>query len=377
MHEFSPAEAFHAGAFIREELEERGWTQRDLANIMARPISLVQQMIAGQRGITATTAHELAEAFGTSPTLWMGIDAEYQLWTTRNERAEIRKRAQVFEYAPIRDMQRRGWIEKNDKPDRLTATLRRFFHVDSLEHSPGMVANARASVESEDGGLTAAQVAWCYRALQIAKRMQVERFSKTALRSCINDLQMLTNEPEQVRHVPRVLAKAGVRFVVVEHLPRTRIDGAALWLDNKSPVIALSMRYDRIDYFWHTLCHELAHVLNNDGIMIDVDAVDAGKRRPSTHAEVEMRADLAAAAMLVSTDNLNDFIARKKPFYRKPDIIRFARTQKVHPGIVAGQLQYRGEIDYGANREMLVKVRDIIVDASITDGWGHTIKTAW
>ncbi len=377
MHELSPAKAFPVGEFIREELEARGWTQRDLASIMGRPISLVQQIVSGRRGITATTAHELAEAFGTSPDLFMGLDAYYQLWKTRNERAEIRMRAQVFGYAPIRDMQRRGWIENTNELDRLTAALRRFFRVDSLEHAPDMVTSARASVDSEDGGLTVEQVAWCYRALQLATGVQVERHNKAAMRSCIAGLRMLTNEPEQARHVPRALAGAGVRFVVVEHLPRTRIDGAALWLDKKSPVIALSMRYDRIDCFWHTLCHELSHVLHHDGFMLDVDTVQSGKRRPATTASVEMRADREAAATLVPTDNLEDFIARKKPFYRKSDIIRFARTQKVHPGIVAGQLQHLGEIDYGANREMLVKVRDIIVDASTTDGWGHTIKTGW
>lgn len=377
MHELSPAEVFPVGAFIREELEERGWTQRDLASIMGRPISLVQQIIAGRRGITATTAHELAEAFGTSSTLWMGLDAEYQLFATRNERAEIRKRAQVFEYAPIHDMRRRGWIEKTNELDRLVPALLEFFRVDSLECTPSLVAKARASVDSGDGGLTPEQVAWCYRALQIATGTQVGRLTKAGLRSCITDLQMLTNEPEQARHVPQVLAKAGVRFAIVEHLPRTRIDGAALWLDDKSPVVALSMRYDRIDYFWHTLCHELFHVLHRDGIMLDIDSVHSGKRRPATQNEVEIRADQEAAAALVSPDNLKDFIARKKPFYRKSDIVRFARTQNVHPGIVAGQLQYLGEIDYGANREMLVKVRDIIVDASRTHGWGHTIRAGW
>ena len=51
-----PAEAFSPGEFLREELEERGWTQADLAEIMGRPLVLVNEIIAGKRGITAETS---------------------------------------------------------------------------------------------------------------------------------------------------------------------------------------------------------------------------------------------------------------------------------------------------------------------------------
>lgn len=71
---------------------------------------------------------------------------------------------------------------------------------------------------------------------------------------------------DSVRQVPGVLANAGVRFLIVEILPTTRIDGVCLWLDASSPVVALSLRYDRIDAFWHTLLHECAHVKYKDGL---------------------------------------------------------------------------------------------------------------
>ena len=46
----------------------------------------------------------------------------------------------------------------------------------------------------------------------------------------------------------------------VPHLPRTHLDGAALKSHEGRPVIGLTLRYDRIDNFWFTLLHELAHV---------------------------------------------------------------------------------------------------------------------
>ena len=76
--------------------------------------------------------------------------------------------------------------------------------------------------------------------------------------------------------MPTVLGEGGIRFLVVEQLPQTRIDGVTLWLDNKSPVIVLSLRFDRIDWFWYMLAHELGHVKKRDGlknIMLETDLV--------------------------------------------------------------------------------------------------------
>jgi HTH-type transcriptional regulator/antitoxin HigA len=47
---------------------------------------------------------------------------------------------------------------------------------------------------------------------------------------------------------------------------------------------------------------------------------------------------------------------------------------KMHPGIIVGQLQHRGEIGYSAHRDLLAKVRAIVTETSLTDGWGRTIS---
>ena len=69
---------------------------------------------------------------------------------------------------------------------------------------------------------------------------------------------------------------------------------------------------------------------------------------------------------------LENFIARVRPLYSKLKIRGFAAVAKVHPGIVVGQLQHRGQISYAHNREMLAKVRDILTNTTLTDGWGKT-----
>ena len=85
--------------------------------------------------------------------------------------------------------------------------------------------------------------------------------------------------PEETRHIPRLMAECGVRFVIVEVLPQAKIDGACFWLDANSPVIGMSARFDRIDNFWFVLRHEIEHVLRKDGMEAEiVDAELEGQR---------------------------------------------------------------------------------------------------
>jgi HTH-type transcriptional regulator/antitoxin HigA len=45
---------------------------------------------------------------------------------------------------------------------------------------------------------------------------------------------------------------------------------------------------------------------------------------------------------------------------------------KIHPGVVVGQLQHRGEVAWSAHREMMSRVRSIVTSTAMTDGWGQT-----
>ncbi|CAN5473511.1 HigA family addiction module antitoxin [soil metagenome] len=74
-----PAEVFPPGDFIREELQARKWTQGDLARILGRPLQTVNQIINGNKRITAETAKELGMAFGTGPELWLNLENAYRL----------------------------------------------------------------------------------------------------------------------------------------------------------------------------------------------------------------------------------------------------------------------------------------------------------
>jgi HTH-type transcriptional regulator/antitoxin HigA len=73
------AEAFPPGAFIREELAARGWSQRDLAEVLGRPFQAVNAIVNGRKQITPRTARELEAAFGPTAAFWLNLEMAYRL----------------------------------------------------------------------------------------------------------------------------------------------------------------------------------------------------------------------------------------------------------------------------------------------------------
>ena len=152
------------------------------------------------------------------------------------------------------------------------------------------------------------------------------------------------------------------------------MDGAAFWIDENSPAIAMSLFQDRIDNFWFVLMHEVAHIEHGDAISVDVDLSVEGREQPLMKDAIERRADEAAANTLVPHGELDSFIRRVGPIYAAPNIIQFAHRIKIHPGIIVGQLQHRAEIGFNSNRKMLPKIRHFIVSTALADGWGNAIS---
>ena len=144
-------------------------------------------------------------------------------------------------------------------------------------------------------------------------------------------------EPEEIRHVPGVLERCGVRFVVVEPFKGSKIDGVCFWLngDPAKPVIGMTLRLDRIDNFWFVLRHEIEHVLQRHA-MLDMDL--ANPEDPDHVGVQEAQANKAAAEFCVPGNRLRDFIARVGPIFSEKRVVGFARVMQVHPGIVLGQI---------------------------------------
>ena len=134
----------------------------------------------------------------------------------------------------------------------------------------------------------------------------------------------------------RLLAKYGIPLVTVWHLKRTYLDGAALKLADGTPVVALTLRYDRIDSFWFCLLHELAHVgrhleAGKDTVFVDdlnLQAVDAK----------ESEADEWALEAAIPRETWETSSVRERP--TPMAVVQFANKLHIHPAIVAGRVRF-------------------------------------
>lgn len=337
--------------------------------------------MADRSGVTPEMATKLAAAFGTTAAYWLKLAAVHGLSQVRTKPVDVERRAKIYSLAPIRELQKRGWVRGTQDLSELEDELKRFFDVPSLDEIPIFPVATKRSVATIEtfnpASLTPAQRAWCFRARALARGLAVVPYGPTpeSHLALTDELRELAAYPKESRHVPAVLSKYGIRFVVVEPLPGAKIDGAAFWLSETSPVIAVSIRYDRIDNFWFTIMHELSHVRHGDALSVDID-IERDEVNPDERLPInlmEQRANVEAAAYLIPRSELDSFVGRVSPLYSRDRIIQFAHSIKIHPGIIIGQLQHRGELHSSANRDLLARIRDAVVETALTDGWGRSV----
>src|SRR5262249_44679603 len=157
-----------------------------------------------------------------------------------------------YELAPVREMEKRGWIRETKDPEDLERELSKFF---GKPLSAG-IAFPVAMLKSEPlAGLSTTERAWCFRARQLAEAQTfIAVFDRSRLNAAEKKLRQLAAYPKEAEKLPETLAYYGIRFVIIEPLPGAKVDGAVFWIDD-APVIAVSARWDRIDAFWFTVMH--------------------------------------------------------------------------------------------------------------------------
>ncbi len=192
-------------------------------------------------------------------------------------------------------------------------------------------------------------IAWKKRVEYLVKKQEVSDFKIEQFKIAIPSIIACAEEEEMIAKIPKILKDLGIYFIIVPHLNKTYLDGATFYVDN-NPVIALTLRYNRIDSFWFTLMHEIGHIFaGHKGIYLD----------DLTHLEdnkQELEANKLAKDWLISPNSFTEFIKKNNPKFSGKVITNFAKIQQIHPGIILGRLQYEGLVDYKNLRKYLVKV---------------------
>jgi len=138
-----------------------------------------------------------------------------------------------------------------------------------------------------------------------------------------------------------LLRGEGIHLVYAQHLPHTRLDGAAFLLPDGHPVIAMTLRYDRLDNYWFTLFHELHHVLHdlpnhaNAAFMDDTE-----NPNDEEIAEMERNADIAARNVLIPPEVWNDEKVQALLGTNNSEIVKkVAFEKRISSAVLAGRLR--------------------------------------
>ena len=149
---------------------------------------------------------------------------------------------------------------------------------------------------------------------------------------------MLSVFDEGPKLAKELLNKVGIHFIIEEHLEKSHLDGSSMLMPDGSPLIALTLRYDRLDSFWFTLFHELAHVKKhlskNNAAYFDDITNEMSKT-------IEKEADTYAKEMLIP---MNIWKTSGLTISSAPIAIRnFAEEQHISPAIPAGRLRFENK----------------------------------
>lgn len=151
----------------------------------------------------------------------------------------------------------------------------------------------------------------------------------------LKDLVALSRFDQGPLLAQQYLADSGISLVIEKHFKKTYLDGAAM-LDGETPVVALTLRHDRLDNFWFALMHELIHVqkhLNQSTSFIPDNLDDKTK----TSSE-EIEADSCAREALISSEEWAKAKISKSPTVA--NVYELADRLRISPAIVAGRARY-------------------------------------
>lgn len=338
------------GRLIAETLAAKGVSQAELARRMRRPAPAINEIVHGRKEITAETAIQLERALGVPAHVWLGLEAEYRHTKARQEEDKrLARQAPLLKQFPYAVMARLGWVPRGRTGAEKVSHLLNFFGVSSLEgvaHAEAVAYRLSKTHRADPEALAA----WLRKGEIEARRIETRPFESTQLRGLLAELRTMTALPSR-QLLPRLtvsLARCGVAFVLLPHLPKTHAHGATKWLTPEKALVIATTRERWSDIFWFSVFHEMGHLLLHGRRATFVEW-----ERGRTDGQEE-EANQFAAEQLIPRAHYDKFRA----FAPTPARIRaFAREIGIAPGIVVGRLQHDGAIPYSAFNSLREQLR--------------------
>jgi HTH-type transcriptional regulator/antitoxin HigA len=327
------AEVFPAGEHLADELEARGWTQTEFAEILDRPAQFVSEIISGKKEITRESAAQLGAALGTSAQMWLSLQDSYFLWKQSRDKAmqeelsDVRVRARLNDLA-ISALRNQGIITSTTTAGQVEE-VKKLYNLPDVMDEPQLRIAARRGNDAEP--LTPTQKAWLACVERDLPPKPLANYSQKALRELARDISSKVRAPAGFMHLPAAYAEVGVRLVYVAAFPGSRLSGVSFLLDG-GPVIALSGLRRRLDIVLFTLLHETAHIARGDLDRANGPIIDDEDSAHTLGDEKET--DELAASWILPSD-----LPAPPARVSQEWVTRTAASLAVHPIVIVGRLQ--------------------------------------
>lgn len=323
-----PVELPSAIEAIRFRMEEQNLKPRDIIPFIGSR-SKVSEVLSGKRPLTVAMIRALHD----------GLDIPLNALVQQTQQEDECNQITISEKFPLREMTNRGWIEATQDELRNTwdTLIDRFFQpLGGFQYFDALCRRTLIERAGKDMDRYALW-AWTARILIVAKSARLPDYLPgTVNEDFIKHLVNLSLSDKGPRRAQDYLMEHGIQMVIEPHLPKTRLDGAAMLSAEGRPVIGLTIRHDRIDNFWFTLVHELIHVqkhltTDNEAFIDDLESEAGSDSR-------EREADRIAGEVFIPRS-----IWKRSDAFRQrtPDAVNELALQLgIHPAIIAGRIRY-------------------------------------
>lgn len=310
---------------IRFRMEQQNLRQRDLIPYLGSR-SKVSEVLSGKRRLSLSMARALHTGLGIPASVLL---QQPQPFSFENDDGF------QWERFPVSHMAKRGWIPAvSDRPS-VREALRTFFEPVETAGKLAALYRSSAHVRSARTMDVYALLAWSARIVgRSCDDPPCTYEQKTVTLDFLRAVAQLSRYDDGPTRAVEFLNQHGVSLIIEPHLPGTYLDGAAIMLPT-FPVVGLTLRHDRVDNFWFTLLHELAHVAlhagQTAGFFDDLDVSHQGDPR-------EEEADALAGEALIPDDEWHHSPASR---LRTPQTAQhLANRLGVHVAIVAGRMRF-------------------------------------
>lgn len=315
---------------IKFRMDQQGLTNKDLVPYIGSAPK-VSEILNRKRSLSLNMIRNLSQG--------LGISADILIRSSEQKHAN---EAEIdWNAFPLAEMRKRGYFEdfsgsltelKEYAAEKLTTFLSSV--KSGLELQPALLRSSANLNRNDKEADPYSLWAWQVRVLQKAneERLPTNYKTGTVNQKWMQKLAQLSWSAKGANLAIEYLNRSGIHLIIEPHLPKTYLDGAVCLTPNGNPVVALTLRYDRLDSFWFSLMHELAHIalhLDHSEIwyLDDFDALGG--------SEIEQEADALAQEVLIPSS-----VWKPQTLVDADSVRKLSQKLEISPCIIAGRSRH-------------------------------------